>query len=77
MAHCRGKARTSFGLVQAGVPELFADVLVASHLALARGKMGPEGSAVKALTGSAPTGAAEFHSAQRGLLLQSSAASIN
>jgi NAD(P)H dehydrogenase (quinone) len=60
--------------IAAGVPAIFAEIMVSSQLAMAKGTMGPPSSTVKDLTGRAPTGVAEFLAARRDALLGSTSA---
>lgn len=54
--------------IAAGVPAIFAEIMVSSQLAMAQGTMGPPSSTVKDLTGRAPTSVAEFLAACRDAL---------
>ena len=56
-------------LIAAGTPEFIAKLLVSSQMAIAQGKMGTPTTAVKELTGHAPTSVREFLSAQRAALM--------
>lgn len=57
------------GMVETGLPELVADVLVSFQVAMAQGKMGPATSAVEELTGQHPMSVAEFLLQHRDLLV--------
>jgi NAD(P)H dehydrogenase (quinone) len=56
-------------LIAAGTPEFIAKLLVSSQMAISQGKMGTPTTAVKDLTGRAPTSVREFLSANRVALL--------
>ena len=60
--------------IAAGIPALFAEIMVSSQLAMAQGTMGPPSSTVNDLTGRAPTSVAEFLKTRRDALLGSTAA---
>jgi NAD(P)H dehydrogenase (quinone) len=55
--------------IAAGIPAMFAEILVSSQIAMAQGKMGPPSTTVQDLLGRAPTSVAEFLSEKRAVLL--------
>ena len=59
--------------IAAGVPPIYAEIMVSSQLAMAQGKMGPPSTTVKDLTGREPMSVEIFLSGQRNALLGSAA----
>ena len=55
--------------IAAGVPPIYAEIMVSSQLAMAQGKMGPPSTTVKDLTGREPTSVEVFLSGQRNALM--------
>jgi NAD(P)H dehydrogenase (quinone) len=55
--------------IAAGIPAMFAEILVSSQLAMAQGKMGPPSTTVQDLTGRPPMSVADFLSERRAVLL--------
>ena len=55
--------------IAAGVPPIYAEIMVSSQLAMAQGKMGPPSTTVKELTGREPTSVEVFLSGQRNALM--------
>jgi NAD(P)H dehydrogenase (quinone) len=62
--------------IAAGIPPMYAEIMVSSQLAMARGKMGPSSNTVKELTGRAPMSVAEFLSSKREALMGSTSARV-
>ncbi|HLH43999.1 MAG TPA: SDR family oxidoreductase [Bryobacteraceae bacterium] len=60
-------------LIAAGIPPLYAEIMVSSQLAMAQGKMGPSSTTVKDLTGREPMSIEEFLTSQRNVLLGAAA----
>lgn len=60
------------GMVQAGMPEFYAEIFVSFHQAMEKGRLGPASSGVQELTGRAPISTAEFLSQHRQALLPAS-----
>ncbi len=63
------------GLLAAGIPEAFADIVVSFDVARAKGTLAVVSNAVEELTGSAPTSVAAYLETQRASLLPAATAS--
>jgi len=63
------------GMMAAGIPEVFADIMVSFDVARAKGTLAVVSNAVQELTGRAPTSVAAFLESQRAALLPAAQAS--
>lgn len=55
--------------IAAGIPAMYAEIMVSSQLAMAQGKMGPPSTTIQGLLGHAPTSVADFLAEKRAVLL--------